>query len=163
MASDFWRNLASGDADMDLITASIITLAIGLIAYTFLQGPAMQNPPSDLVTFAQNAGFTGSDAQTAAAIAIAESGGNAQALGDYMLNGQIVADKTPGSIPTSIGLWQIHYTVHPEFDQNMLTDPQYNANAAYSLYSRKGDFTDWTAYNTGKYLQYLDSNGMVLA
>jgi hypothetical protein len=51
-------------------------------------------------------------------------------------------------------LWQIHFTVHPEFDENSLYDPQYNANAAFQIYQNAGNtFTDWTTFNKGTYLQ----------
>jgi Lysozyme like domain len=112
---------------------------------------------TQLVTLAQNAGFSGSDALIAAAIALAESGGDPAATGDWTLNGKIVPKNTPGAYATSYGLWQIHWTVHPEFDQRQLFDPQYNANAAFLLWQRRGDFTDWTTYTNDKYLAYLPS------
>jgi len=102
----------------------------------------LQNAAAQLQQLAANVGFSGDDLATAVAIALAESGGNPNATGD---NG------------TSYGLWQIHWTVHPEFDKTRLFDPQYNANAAYSIYSRRGSFADWTTYKTGAYVQFLPS------
>ena len=87
---------------------------------------------AQIASFASGAGFTGDDLTTAVAIAIAESGGDPNAVGDG---------------GTSIGLWQIHYTVHPEFDETKLTDPAYNAGAAFSIYSaRNRNFGAWSTY-----------------
>jgi Lysozyme like domain len=97
---------------------------------------------SDIATYAANAGFTGDNLVTAVAIALAESSGDPSAVGDQ---------------GTSIGLWQIHFTVHPEFDQNQLTDPQYNANAAFSVYQKAGNsFQPWSTFSVNQaYLNYL--------
>ena len=118
------------------------TGAVNIVTGYFVNLSAAQ-----IAQYASNAGFEGDDLVTAVAIALAESSGNPGAVGD---NG------------TSIGLWQIHYTVHPEFDSNQLTDPQYNANSAYSLYSRRGNsFNDWSTYTVEvngvfPYTKYLD-------
>lgn len=102
---------------------------------------------TDLLNLAQGAGFTGNDAFIAAAIALAESSGNPKAVGD---NG------------TSIGLWQIHFTVHPQFDQAQLTDPQYNASAAFQIYSTAGNtFRPWSTFLNDAYLAFLPSSGSV--
>ena len=87
--------------------------------------------PGQIAGFAQNAGFSGDDLVTAVAIALAESAGDPNAVGDA---------------GTSIGLWQIHYTVHPEFDPTQLHDPQYNANAAFDLFTRRNGFNDWSTF-----------------
>ncbi len=102
----------------------------------------LQNAAAQLQQLAVNAGFSRDDLATAVAIALAESGGNPNAIGD---NG------------TSYGLWQIHWSAHPEFDKARLFDPQYNANAAHDIYSRRGGFSDWTTYKTGAYAQFLPS------
>lgn len=97
---------------------------------------------SQIAQVASNAGFSGDDLTTAVAVALAESGGDSQ--------------NQTGDGGTSWGLWQIHWTVHPEFDKSQLLDPQYNANAAYTLYSKAGGaFTDWSAYNNGKYVAFM--------
>jgi hypothetical protein len=112
-----------------------VTLAVGVIAYLFVgdvvTGIGRLNA-SQIMQYAANAGFTGDDLVTAVAIALAESGGD--------------ASNTTGDSGTSYGLWQIHWTVHPEFDKNQLTDPQYNANAAYVLFTNHGGFRDWSTY-----------------
>jgi Lysozyme like domain len=100
---------------------------------------------SDIATYAANAGFTGDDLVTAVAIALAESGGDPQALGDTTI--------TPGG---SLGLWQINLRWHPEFqaNPNALYDPQTNANAAYSVFKQQG-FSAWSTFNGGQYSAHL--------
>jgi hypothetical protein len=100
---------------------------------------------SDLQTLASNAGFSGDDANTAAAIALAESGGNPSAIGDV--------DITPGG---SIGLWQINLKAHPEYNATQLKDPATNAAAAFSIYQAAGNaFTPWSTFNSGAYEAHL--------
>jgi len=100
---------------------------------------------TQIAQLAANAGFEGEDQVTAVAIALAESGGDPNIEGDS---------------GTSYGLWQIHWTVHPEFDPAQLKDPQYNANAAFQLYSNRGNFNDWSTYgdlpgHNNAYLSYM--------
>src|SRR5258708_5515621 len=105
--------------------------------------------PKSISEYAANAGFSGFALVEAVAIAYAESSGDPNAVGD---NG------------TSYGLWQIHYTVHPEFDPSQLFDPQYNANAAFSIYEAAGNsFSPWTTFNSGAYTKYLEQAGSELA
>jgi len=101
---------------------------------------------SDLVTLATNAGFSGDDANTAAAIALAESSGNPNAVGDLNI--------TPGG---SIGLWQINLKAHPEYTAEELKDPQTNANAAFAVYNEQG-WGAWSTYNSGAYEAYLQNS-----
>jgi Lysozyme like domain len=79
-----------------------------------------------------------------AAIALAESTGD--------------PTNTTGDNGTSWGLWQIHWTVHPQFNKYQLTDPGYNAKAAMSLCGNQagsttscidtqGAQTPWTTWN----------------
>jgi hypothetical protein len=79
-----------------------------------------------------------------AAIALAESTGD--------------PTNTTGDGGTSWGLWQIHWTVHPQFNKYQLTDPGYNAKAAMSLCGNQagsttscidtqGAQTPWTTWN----------------
>ena len=118
-----------------LLIAVASLLALGIWGY-FSKGDALypfnKLSASDIASYATQAGFTGDDLVTSVAIALAESGGDPNVIGD---NG------------TSIGLWQIHYTVHPEFDSARLTDPAYNASCAYALYTRRsGSFSDWSVF-----------------
>lgn len=104
---------------------------------------------SDIYTVAQNAGFTGTDLVTAVAIALAESGGNPNALGDTNI----------GSGTGSFGLWQINADAHPEYAPfTQLYDPQTNANAAYAIYSAAGNsFSPWSTYKNGAYESFVSS------
>jgi hypothetical protein len=105
-----------------------------------------------LVQLAQGAGFD-TDSQTAAAIAVAESGGDpnaynkeAQAVGHY---GRMDAEDGKGSY----GLWQIYLFLHPEFEGQDLTDPETNANAAFQIYQANG-FSAWSTFKSGKYQEF---------
>lgn len=104
---------------------------------------------SDLVTLASNAGFTGSDVNVAAAIALAESSGI-----PTKYNPETQAGTPAGQ--GSYGLWQIYLRDHPEFAGSNLYDPQTNANAAYAVFQRQG-FRAWSTYKYGQYLNYLSS------
>lgn len=96
--------------------------------------------------YAENAGFEGEDLQTAVAIALAESSGNPNTLGDLNI--------TPGG---SVGLWQVNLKYHPEYTTDQLRDPQENANAAFAIYQAAGDsFTPWSTFKSGAYLAYVN-------
>lgn len=95
-------------------------------------------------------------AQTAAAIALAESGGNPNAIGD---NGD------------SCGLWQIDTAYHPQYSCSWLSNPANNVAAAMNISGNGSDWTPWTTYcksgngvncvgpGQGTYQQYM--NGAV--
>jgi hypothetical protein len=111
---------------------------------------------SALVQLAQDAGFD-TDSQTAAAIAMAESGGDpnaynkeAQAVGHH---GRTDAEDGKGSI----GLWQIYLFMHPELEGQDLTDPETNANAAFQVYSAAGGFSPWSTFTAGTYQKYMQA------
>ena len=100
---------------------------------------------SDISGYAENAGWSGPDLQVAVAVALAESSGNPSAVGDTTI--------TPGG---SIGLWQINLAAHPQYTAAQLTDPQANANAAYSIYQAAGNtFSPWSTYTNGAYSAYI--------
>lgn len=105
--------------------------------------------------YAANAGFSGVDLATAVAIALAESSGNPNALGDTNI----------GSGTGSFGLWQINADAHPEYAPfTQLYDPQTNANAAYAIYAAAGDsFSPWSTYNSGAYNTYLSAVASAVA
>ena len=103
---------------------------------------------SDIATVAQNAGFSGQDLVTAVAVAMAESSGNPDALGDI------------GIGQGSFGLWQISSKYHPEFgpDFTTLYDPQTNANAAFQVYQAAGNsFSSWSTFKSGSYQSFRSS------
>lgn len=100
-----------------------------------------------ILALAQNAGF-GADSQTAAAIAIAESGGDPKAY-----NPETQAGTAEGM--GSYGLWQIYLKMHPEYACIDLTVPENNAQAAFAVYSEAGGFHPWSTFKSGKYQEYL--------
>jgi hypothetical protein len=62
----------------------------------------------------------------------------------------------------SIGLWQINVPSHSEYDPNQLTDPSYNANAAFQISSGGKNWKPWTTWNNGAYKQYIPEAESVL-
>ncbi len=83
------------------------------------------------------------DANTAAAICEAESGGDPNALGDS---------------GNSRGLWQIYGLAHPQYANASLFDPATNAQAAYAVYQSQG-WPAWSTYNNGAYRNFLGQCG----
>jgi hypothetical protein len=117
-------------------------------------GDMMALSPADIQTYAANAGFAGPDLATAVAIALAESfpSGNPNSY-----NPESAARGGTPQGKGSYGLWQIYLKMHPEFAGHNLFDPQTNANDAYSIYARRGGFSDWATYTSGTYAAYLPS------
>lgn len=105
---------------------------------------------ASIAVYASNAGFSGPDMATAVAIALAESSGNPNSY-----NPETAAKGGTPIGKGSYGLWQIYLRDHPEFAGWNLYDPQTNANAAFSIYQRKGGFTDWSTFTQGTYAKYL--------
>lgn len=111
---------------------------------------------SQLTSLAASAGFSGADLATAVAVALAESGGDPQAY-----NPEVHAGAAQGY--GSFGLWQIYLQAHPEFSGLNLFDPQANASAAFSVYSRAGGFSPWATYKEGTYLAFIGSVQQAIA
>ena len=89
------------------------------------------------------AGFPSNDQAIMVAICKAESGYNTTATHKNS-NGT-----------TDRGLWQIN-SVHSQFNATQLiNDPQYNANAAKSIYDGQG-LKAWTTYSSGAYQKYMN-------
>lgn len=103
---------------------------------------------SDLMTLAQNAGFSATEVVVAAAVALAESGGNPMAY-----NPETAAGAPQGK--GSYGLWQIYLHAHPEFEGVNLYDPQINANAAFKVYDEVGSFKPWSTFKSDAYLRHV--------
>lgn len=98
---------------------------------------------SEIAGFAAQAGFSGEALDIAVAIALAESGGDPDVLGDL-------------SLGISVGLWQINLHWHPEYTQAMLLNPQTNANAAFKIYiDAHRRFTPWSTFKTFAYRSHL--------
>ncbi len=100
-----------------------------------------------LVGFAQQAGFSGQSAQTIAAIAMAESGGN-----PYAIN-----PNDPGG---SYGLTQINQGAHGPTAQNTLGDPLEAFRQAFSISGGGSNFSPWSTYTNGMYLPFAAQLGI---
>lgn len=96
---------------------------------------------AELVQLAFSAGWSAKDAPTAAAIALAESGGNPAARGGPNPNGSY-----------DHGLWQIN-SVHGAAGKDW-SNPSTNASMAYAVFKSQG-WRAWTVYRTGAYLAFL--------
>lgn len=88
---------------------------------------------AQLRQLAAQAGFP--DPVTAAAVAMAESGGDPSAQ-----------NLSPRE--RSYGLWQVNVLAHSQYDPTSLRDPMYNARAAFAISSGGTDWSHWTAYTT---------------
>lgn len=99
--------------------------------------------PGDAYNAARSAGFSDADAVTAAAIALAESGGNETAVSRPNTNGTV-----------DTGAWQInsvHRSILASGNPLVLTD---NARMAYTVYKNQG-FKAWSAYRSGTYKKFI--------
>jgi hypothetical protein len=107
------------------------------------------------------AGGSQATADTAAAIAQAESGGRTDAI----LN--TAYPKLPGYHPPgagalpeySVGLWQINELAHPSYTTATLLSQLGNANAAVAIANGGASFSAWSTYKNGAYKNYLTSGG----
>jgi cell wall-associated NlpC family hydrolase len=117
-------------------------------AQTSFNPAALSSSDQQLVNYAQQAGFKGSELPTALAIIKAESGGNPNAINTANRNGT-----------TDTGLFQIN-SVHSNWTKGMnLYDPLQNAKAAYKIYTDAGkSWSPWSTYNSGAYVKYLPKN-----
>ena len=102
-------------------------------------------------------GFHGSALQTAYAIALAESGGRPNAIGDVGLQ-----DSKWGP---SVGLFQIRSLKNwkayndPYRDATRLPNPYYNSEAAYAKSNHGKNFNAWSTYTSGAFLKHLGEAG----
>jgi len=85
------------------------------------------------------------DPDMAAAVAMAESEGNPDAVGDV--------DISPPD--GSVGLWQINAAHHPQFDPKSLHDPVVNARAALAVSGGGVYWKPWTTYRLGAVSKFL--------
>jgi hypothetical protein len=93
---------------------------------------------AELRALAARNGFP--DPRLAAAVAMAESGGNRFAVGDNA---------------SSFGLWQIHTPAHPQFSPAELFDADNNARAAFSISKGGTDWSPWSTFRDGLHLRFL--------
>jgi hypothetical protein len=108
---------------------------------------------SEIYTLAKSVGLTDSRAKVAAAIAMAESGGNPNAH-----------NATPPD--DSYGLWQINMlgAMGPDrrkqfgiSTNDALYNPATNAKAMKALSQDGGNFNPWSTYTNQSYRKYLDN------
>jgi hypothetical protein len=97
------------------------------------------------------------------AIAMAESSGNPDAVGDK--------DLVNAKWGESIGLFQIRSLRKPSDysgadtlrDKEKLFDPVYNAKAAYEISRQGKNWTAWTTFTSGAYEKYLSQDSRVFS
>lgn len=105
-----------------------------------------------IAVHAYGAKFRGDALATAVAVALAESGGDAGAVGDCGL-------PKPGC--NSIGLWQINACPGRDEgnpyrgDKAALLSPSHNAAAAYAISGGGKNWGPWTTYRLGLHLPHL--------
>jgi len=97
---------------------------------------------ADLQNLAASVGFPQGTIATAAAVAMAESGGDPNAVGDPTFGG-------------SYGLWQINAPSHPQYDTQRLLDPTYNAEAALAISNGGTNWKPWSTFNSDAYQAYV--------
>jgi len=100
---------------------------------------------TQLRDLARSVGFPEDSLDIAAAVALAESSGNPNAVGDPQYG-------------YSYGLWQINLPAHPNYDPQSLFDPTYNAKAAFDISSGGDNWEPWTTYRTGAYEKYMPAD-----
>ncbi len=91
---------------------------------------------------AMQAGFQGKAADVMAATALAESGGNPNAIGDKNIGG-------------SYGLTQIHEPAHGPVAREALGNGLRAMQLAYNISKGGTDFTPWTMFKNGGYRKYM--------
>jgi hypothetical protein len=94
---------------------------------------------SDIAGYVLQAGWSGGDASTAVAVALAESGGDPARRGTVD--------------PNDLGLFQVNSHYHPEILRSNWQDPASNAIVAHAIWAKDG-WAPWTTYRTGAYLLF---------
>lgn len=108
--------------------------------------------PGQVYGLARDAGLGVPEAVTATAIAFAESGGNASAVGDVSLE-----NATWGP---SVGLWQIRSLKADRGtgrtrDETRLADPTFNARSMATISNGGKSFKPWSTFTSGKFKAYM--------
>ena len=108
---------------------------------------------TEAARYLAGAGFKGEALVTAVAVAMGESGLNTGAMGDTTITG--------GGWGPSIGLMQIRSRTSGDEangwrDGSQLTDPTFNAKAAYAISNGGTNFGPWTVYSKGIYKQFVE-------
>jgi hypothetical protein len=121
-----------------------VTTSTALVGGVVLAAPAQAAGDIDLcVSVGRTAGFTGENFVVAVAVAMAESRCDPAAQG-----------VNPGH-SIDRGLWQINDYYHPDVSDTCAYDPLCNARAAYRISDSGTDWTPWSTYKSGSYLQFM--------
>jgi hypothetical protein len=109
----------------------------------------------EIAQLAANAGWSGPDLEMAVAVALAESDGITDRLGDQAIQ---TAKYGP-----SVGLWQIRTVnpghqgwfdkLHNNYQDNL--DPVTNSQNAHAIFDRYG-WVKWGSYTDGRYKEFLE-------
>lgn len=108
--------------------------------------------PEQIAQLAYNAGFRGQALVTAVAVALGESGGRPDAMGDTTIQ--------TGTWGPSVGLWQVR-SIKRETgkgstrDQQANLNPARNARAAFEISGGGKNFGPWTVFTKGIYRNHL--------
>jgi hypothetical protein len=106
------------------------------------------------------AGGSEATADTAAAIAEAESNGCQYALaGPVDIRPVKTCKWTVTNGENSCGLWQINLRAHPSYSAPSIFNEVTNAEAAVAISNAGADFTPWTTFVSGAYKAHLQSGG----
>lgn len=112
---------------------------------------------AEIIQILRDADIPEKDIPTMLAIAMAESRGDSDAIGDKKL--------ANNKWDASIGLFQVRSLKNPEKYskadklriKDKLFDPIYNAKVAYEISKKGKDWTDWSTYNDDSYKEFLPS------
>jgi hypothetical protein len=114
---------------------------------------------ADLEILWELAGGAAEYADTAAAIAEAESGGCQYALaGPFDIRPAPSCHWTKTSKENSCCFWQINLDAHPSYSAPSIFEKLTNATAAVAISNQGTDFGPWTTYTNGAYKAYLQGN-----
>ena len=118
-------------------------VALGLRRYLPAPSPLTYDA---LLALALKYGANNAGANVAAAVALAESGGDWSAH-----------NNNAGTGDDSEGLWQVNLLAHPQYRAVNLYNVDQNAAAAADVSAGWSNFEPWSTFLNGDYLQYLRS------
>lgn len=102
----------------------------------------------ELATTMRAVGFPDAEIRTGVGVALAESGGRAEATND-----------TPGR-EYSVGPWQINLLAHPGVTEACARDLVCSTQYAFRLWSSQG-WAPWSAFLNGTYRRFVEGAGTV--
>lgn len=136
---------------------ALAVLAMLLLGTRSLGVPSQQRKGktmnlADLRELLRRVGFPEESLDRAAAVAMAESRGNPNAVAIVTpLQAETWNNEHPGqprhAAERSFGLFQVNTLAHPEYDEGRLADPDYNAAAALVLSQGGTNFHPWATFN----------------